>query len=67
MDNIEVKRLKVEYKRVNAAREEMECKIMEFHEQIKRLESNIEISKAREEELQAKQKDLEGKLARGEI
>lgn len=54
MMDIELKRLNVEFKRVNSAREEMEYKIMEFQEQIKRLEDNIAIQKAKEEELLAK-------------
>lgn len=52
--DIELKRLNVEYKQVNAAREQQEYKIMELQEQIKRLEDSIVISKAKEEELQAK-------------
>lgn len=58
--NIELKKLTVEFKRVNSAREEMEYKVMEFQEQIKRLEDNIAIQKAKEEELQAKMKEKQG-------
>lgn len=54
MMDIELKKLQVEFKRVNSAREEMEYKVMEFQEQIKRLEDNIEISKAKENDLLAK-------------
>ena len=54
MDNYELKKVQVEYKRVNAAREEQELRILEFHEQIKRLEASIAISIAKEDELQAK-------------
>jgi hypothetical protein len=57
--NLDLKRAQVEYKRVNAAREEMEYKILESQEQINRLEANIEIQKAKEDELLAKIKDLQ--------
>jgi hypothetical protein len=54
MNAMELKKLQVEYKRVNAAREEQELRILEFMEQINRIEASIEISKAKEEELLAK-------------
>lgn len=54
MSPYELKKLQVEYKRVNAAREEQELRILEFQEQIKRLEASIEISLAKEQELQDK-------------
>lgn len=57
--NLELKKTQVEYKRVNAAREELEYKILEFGEQIKRLEANIEIQKAKEEELLGKIAELQ--------
>lgn len=57
--NLELKKTQVEYKRVNAAREELEYKILEYGEQIKRLESNIDIQIAKEEELLGKIKELE--------
>ena len=59
--NIELKRLQVDYKRVNAAREELEFRIMEFQDQIKRLEDNIALSKAKEEELLLKIQEFEKK------
>ena len=57
MSPIEQKRLQVEYKQVNAAREQMEYKILEYQENIDRLEDNIVIQKAREEELLLKIKE----------
>jgi hypothetical protein len=57
----ELKRLQVEYKRVNAAREEQELRILEFEEQIQRLQASIEISKNKEVELLAKIKEEEKK------
>lgn len=56
---IEMKKLKVELKRVEAAREEMELRIYEHEENIKRLEDNIKVQLAKEEELAAKMKALE--------
>lgn len=50
----ELKKVQVEYKRVNAAKEEQELRILEFQEQIKRLEASIEVSVAKESELLAK-------------
>lgn len=58
MDLYELKKVQVEYKRVNAAREEQELRILELQEQIKRLEASIMVSLAREEELQAKISDM---------
>lgn len=54
MNTLELKKIQVEYKRVNAAREEQELRILEFQEQIKRLEASIEISMAKEKELEEK-------------
>jgi len=54
MNNYELKKLQVEYKRVNAGREEQELRILESQEQIQRLEASIAVSIAREEELKAK-------------
>jgi hypothetical protein len=59
--SLDLKRLQVEYKRVNAAKEELELKILESMDQIKRLESNVEIQKAKEEELLGKIKDFQSK------
>ena len=49
--HIELKRLHVDYKRVNASREELEFRILEFEDQIKRLTANIELQKVKEIEL----------------
>jgi hypothetical protein len=54
MTSLELKRIKVELGRVRQAREELELRIEESQENIKRLEDNIVIQKAKEEELQAK-------------
>lgn len=51
MTAYELKKLQVEYKRVNAAKEEQELRILELQEQIVRLEKSIEASQKREEEL----------------
>jgi len=59
--SLDLKRLQVEYKRVNAAKEELELKILESLDQIKRLELNIEIQKTKEEELLGKIKDFQSK------
>lgn len=59
MNAYELKKVQVEYKRVNAAREEQELRILEFQEQIKRLESSIALSIAKEDELQAKIKEIQ--------
>ncbi len=61
MNNYEVKKLQVEYKRVNAGREEQELRIYEFQEQIKRIEASIAISIAKEDELLAKIKEEQAK------
>jgi predicted nucleic acid-binding Zn-ribbon protein len=61
MDAYELKKVQVEYKRVNAAREEQELRILEFQEQIKRLEASIAVSIAREEELQNKLSEMKNK------
>ena len=49
-----LKKLQVEFKRVNAAREEQELRILEFEEQINRLQASINISLTKEKELQDK-------------
>lgn len=54
MTAYELKKIQVEYKRVNAAREEQELKILEFQDQIDRIQKSIEISKLKEDELTAK-------------
>lgn len=50
---MELKRKKLELSRVSLAREEQEFKIEERMEEIKRLQTMIEIQKKKEEELQA--------------
>lgn len=59
MNTYELKKIQVEYKRVNAAKEEQELRILEFQEQIKRLEASIEVSVKKEEELLSKIKAME--------
>lgn len=59
--DLELKRLQVDYKRVNAAREELEFRILEFQDQIKRLEENISKQKSTEEELLLKIQNYEQK------
>jgi chromosome segregation ATPase len=54
MTNLELKRIRVELLRVAVARNDLELRIEEYQENIKRLEDNIAIQKAKEEELQAK-------------
>ena len=54
MTSVELKRIKVELLRVSAAKAEMELRIEEQMENVKRLEDNIAISTAKEEELKAK-------------
>lgn len=54
MTPYELKKIQVEYKRVNAAREEQELKVFEIMEQVKRIEASIEVSKIKETELLAK-------------
>ena len=59
MSNYELKKVQVEYKRVNAAKEEQELRILEFQSQIERLEASIEVSKQKEDELLSKIKEME--------
>lgn len=59
MNAYEYKKVQVEYKRVNAAREEQELRVLEFEEQISRIKASIEISKAKEAELSQKLKEME--------
>jgi bifunctional ADP-heptose synthase (sugar kinase/adenylyltransferase) len=54
MSPYELKKINVELLRVHSARCEQELRIMEFQEQIARLEASIKISVTKEEELQAK-------------
>lgn len=59
MTGYELKKLQVEYKRVNSAKEEQELRIMEFQEQILRLEASIKVSEAKETELLNKIKEAQ--------
>jgi predicted nucleic acid-binding Zn-ribbon protein len=52
MNPYELKKLQVEYKRVNTAREEQELRILGLEEEIKRIQASIEVSIAKEKELQ---------------
>jgi len=54
MTNLELKRIKVELLRVSAGKAEIELRIEEQMESVKRLQENIAISEAKEEELKAK-------------
>ena len=54
MTSLELKKIKVELLRVAAARAELELRIEEYQDNIKRLEDNIVIQIAKETELQAK-------------
>ena len=54
MTSLELKRVEVELLRVTAARAELELRIEEYQDNIKRLEDNVAIQKAKEEELKAK-------------
>lgn len=58
---IEMKKLTVELKRVEAARGEMELRIYEAEDQIKRLQEHIDIQLNKEKELQQKIKELQDK------
>jgi len=51
MSAYDLKKLQVEYKRVNAAREEQELRVFEFQEQINRIEASIAISINKENEI----------------
>lgn len=59
--NMELKKMQVEYKKVNAAREELEYRILEAQEQINRIQASIEIQKAKEDELLGKISELQSK------
>ena len=60
MSPLELKKLQVELKRVDAAKEEMELRIHERMDEIKRLEDNIKIQVAKIEELKAKLVEANG-------
>ncbi len=54
MTSLDLKRMKVELLRVSAAKAELELRIDEQMDNVKRLQDNIAISTAKEEELKAK-------------
>lgn len=54
MTPLERKKIEVELLRVNAAKEEMNLRILESQDQISRLLEQIKIQEAKEKELQAK-------------
>lgn len=54
MTSLELKKIKVELLNVAAARATLELRIEEYHDNIRRLEDNIVIQQAKEQELQAK-------------
>lgn len=54
MTSLELKRIKVELLRVSAAKAEIELRIEEAMDNVKRLQENIVISTTKEEELKAK-------------
>lgn len=54
MDSLEKKRLKLELIRVSAARAELEFKIFEREEDIKRLKDNVKIQEEKELEINKK-------------
>lgn len=56
MNAYEFKKLQVEYKRVNTAREEQELKIIELEDTIKRIQASVDISLIKEKEIEEKLK-----------
>lgn len=56
MDKLEQKRISSEFKRVDAAKEEMEYRIEDLLNQIERLKANITIQDKRLEELKKEMK-----------
>lgn len=54
MNSLELKRLKLDLIKVGAAKAELQFKIEERLEDIKRIQDNIKISEAKEDELKAK-------------
>jgi len=61
MTNLELKRTEVELIRVQAARAELEFKIIEREDEIERIRENIKIQLKREEELKIKIKEVKEK------
>lgn len=56
---LEIKRVKAELLRVQAAKADMECRIEDHLENIARLNASIEVSKAKEEELVKQVADMD--------
>lgn len=54
MTPLERKKIEVELLRVNAAKEEMQLRILESQDQINRLQEQIKIQEVKEKELQTK-------------
>lgn len=54
MTQMELKKAKLELMKVTAARMELELRIDEYNESIAKVQTSIEIQKAKEEELTAK-------------
>jgi len=54
MSPYELKKIQVEYKRVNAAREEQELRILEMQDQIDKIQKSVDVSLAKEQELLAR-------------
>lgn len=63
MSAYELKKLQVEYKRVNASKEEQELRVFEYQDQIARMEASIAVSQAKEDELLAKIKEMQEAMA----
>lgn len=57
MSPLDIKKIQVEIKRVDAAKEDMELRVFEREEEIQRLQDNIKIQVAKLEELNAKLAD----------
>lgn len=57
---LESKKLEAQRMRVIAARFELECRVMELREEIIRIETNIDIQKKAESELNEKLTSLKG-------
>ena len=60
MNNLELKRLEVELIRVQAARAELEFKIIEREHDIARMREHIDIQLKKEEEIKAKLETFRG-------
>lgn len=62
MSPLEIKRLKLELVRVNAAKADLEFRIEEFMDQIARIKENINAQEAHEGQLRQKISDAEAAL-----